>query len=80
MESKGTGNADADAGAGSALEQAHPLVVHTNAALEACNAEEAAPIQEVAAAEAMDVSSSPFRQMRQGEVARTSPCHLARHA
>jgi hypothetical protein len=80
MESKGTGSADADAGAGSALEQAHPLVVHRNAAWEACNAEEAAPIRVVAVAEAMDVSSSPFRQTRQDEVARTSPSHLARRA
>lgn len=78
---KGTGSADADAGADSALEQVHPSVVHTNAALEACNAEEVAPILEgVAAAEAMDVSSSPFRQRRQDEVATTSPCHLARRA
>jgi hypothetical protein len=76
-EWKGTGNAGAD----SALEQGQPLVVHMNEALEACNVEEAARMLEgVAAEEATDVSSFPSQQTHQGEVARTSPCHLARRA
>lgn len=80
-EWKGIESADADAGADFALKQARPSVAHKNEALEACSVGEAAPMSEVVAvAEATDVSSSPSRQTRQGEVARTSPCHLAQRA
>lgn len=56
-------------------------MAHKNEALEACSVGEAAPMSEVVAVEeATHVASSPSRQTRQGEVARTSPCHLARRA
>ena len=56
-------------------------MAHKNEALEACSVGEAAPMSEVVAAEEVThVASSPSRQTRQGEVARTSPCHLARRA
>lgn len=70
------GIGSADAGSASEVERLVEVRRH-----EACTAEVVLTLEaEVAAEEAKDVSSSPFPQKRQAEVAMTIPCRLARRA